>query len=87
MAGPERASGWLGAIMPVLEKGSAVSTLLLLLVGGLTIYGMFREMKRVHRNNETLVERLLTTKDEQLAYVRTLVRCVPAEAPQAADGR
>ena len=75
-SGMERASGFLGLFWPIIERASGVTLLVMLLA--LTL--AYLEVKRVHRNNELLVEKLLATKDEQLTWLRQYVHCAPAGA-------
>lgn len=77
----ERASGMLGTFWPIIERASGVTLLVMLLA--LTL--AYLEVKRVHRNNELLVEKLLATKDAQLAWLQQHVRCAPAMP--AGEGR
>lgn len=74
--GGERVSGWLGVLWPVIEKASGVTLLVMLVMLVLA----YQEITRVHRHNEQLVERLLATKDQHLAWLQQHGRCAPAPA-------
>ena len=74
--GMERASGFLGIFWPIIERASGVTLLVMLLMIALA----YLEIKRVHHNNELLVEKLLATKDAQLAWLQQHVHCAPAGA-------
>lgn len=78
MATPERANTWMNMVLPVLERGGPVTTLVLGLCALAMIWGLYREMNRLHATNRELAERLLATNAEQLNWVRTLVHCAPA---------
>lgn len=74
-AGDTSGGHWLARVWPVLSQASGVTVVVMLLMLAL----VYVELRRVHRNNERLVEVLLTTKDDHLTWVRTLVRCAPPE--------
>lgn len=74
MAPSGQLSGWFDKLWPVLQQGSGVTLLAMLLLLGL----MVTEVQRSHRHNLTLVERLLDTKEKQIAWLEKHVHCAPA---------
>jgi CHASE1-domain containing sensor protein len=69
---PEHARGWLGMVLYVVERGGPITLLLTLLFAGLGIWGLTREVQRVHLVNSTLWSQLL---EAQKAHLELAARC------------
>jgi len=62
----ERLGGWLTTLMPILEKGSAVTLLIVLVLSALTLYQMRSMLQRQQAHTEQLVNILLAEKDKRI---------------------
>jgi hypothetical protein len=71
---PENARGWLGMVLYVVERGGPITLLLTLLFAGIGIWGLTREVQRVHLVNSTLWAQLL---EAQKAQIELAARCQP----------
>lgn len=69
---PDAARGWLKVALEALEKGTAVTLLLILLIGAMTAYYFLREVKRQRDLNVDLWQRLLASEKAQ---VELAVKC------------
>jgi len=67
---PERARGWLNTILPVLREGGPVVSLVLLLIGSVSIWWLLGTYERARNINQQLYERLLTCTKEHAACER-----------------
>jgi hypothetical protein len=59
---PERTHGWLGVLLPVLERGGPVLSLLILCIGSLAIWWLLDDIRRLQGITRELAERLLTSE-------------------------
>jgi hypothetical protein len=73
---PDAARGWLGMVLYVVERGGPITLLLTLLFAGMGIWGLTREVQRVHRVNTLLWTQLL---DAQKAQIELAARCQPLD--------
>lgn len=69
---PERAQGYLGAVMPLLREGGPVVALLLLCIGTAMVWFMVGALERSVVRNHALVERLQGCMKEQVELVLKL---------------
>jgi hypothetical protein len=74
---PEHARGWLGILLYVVERGGPITLLFTLLFAGMGIWGLTREVQRVHRVNTILWTQLL---EAQQAHLELAARCKPLDA-------
>lgn len=75
--GPQRARGWLDTLVPLLAQGNAVTLLAVLLLSGAMIWGLWREVGRLHTINREVVERLLAERATQVEWLKSLAHCAP----------
>ena len=76
MAGSEQARGWLGTLLPVLEKGGPITTLILGLCAMAMIYGLYKELARTHEVAREFFNKLEACYQAQLQMAR---ECPPGE--------
>ena len=62
---PERARGWIDTILPVFREGGPVVSLVLFIIGGVTVWWLLGTYERAREINQQLYERLLTCTKEQ----------------------
>lgn len=74
MATPERASGWLSTLIPVLEKGGPITTLILGLCAVAMIWAMYKELARTHDVSREFFHKLERCYEAQIAMAR---QCPP----------
>ena len=67
---PERARGWLNTILPVLREGGPIVSLVLLLIGGLSIWWLLGTYERARIINQQLYERLIVCTKEHMLCER-----------------
>ena len=66
---------WLKSMVPWLEKGTPVTLLILLVIGGLTLYNQHNEVNRLHDIQFKLGQMLLQEKDKMLELALRLRDC------------
>lgn len=62
----EQACGWLALLWPMVERGTPVTLLLLLALGGVTLWHQRAEVDRLHTSQSELVHLLLAEKEKQV---------------------
>lgn len=67
---PERARGWLDTILPLLREGGPIVSLVLLLLGGVTIWWLMHALDRSQTISLTLYNKLITCFDRQMEIAR-----------------
>jgi hypothetical protein len=72
VATPERASGWLGVLLPLLDKSTPITLLLALVIGALMGWYMLDELSRLHDVNRELFSKL---EAAQQAQIELALRC------------
>ena len=70
MATPERASGWIATAMTVFEKGGPATMLILALCTVAMVWGLYRELGRVHHVSLEFFHKLETCYQAQLTLAR-----------------
>ena len=84
----ERAQGWLATLTPWLERGTPVTLLVLLVLGGLTLWLMAKEIQRMQVSQNELVHLLLAEKEKEVQLALRIGACEGkgsrGEAPHAA---
>lgn len=70
MASSERASGWLGTVLPVLREGGPITTLILGLCAMAMIYGLYKELARTHEVSKQIFNKLEACYTAQLQMAR-----------------
>ena len=76
MASPERVGGWINTIVPVLEKGGPITTLILGLCAMAMIYGLYKELSRTHEVAREFFNKLEACYQAQFQMAR---ECPPWE--------
>lgn len=75
---PERARGWLGLVMPLLQQAGPVLSLALLLALVLSLWWLTGWMHTCVERNHALTERLLTQQQAFMQELRlSLAHCQP----------
>lgn len=72
---PSRAKRYLDLFWPLLERGTPVTLLLLLLLGGLTLYAQRGEVTRTHAIVERLYQELGEEKEKRVALAFRVGAC------------
>ena len=72
---PGRALGWWERLSPWLERGTPVTLLVLLILGGATLWFQSQEVKRLHTSQSDLVRLLLEAKDAQVSMALRIGNC------------
>jgi hypothetical protein len=75
--GPERASGWIGTLLPLAREGGPILSLFLFIIGSATVWYLLGALDRAVVRNHVLVERLLTQQAEHRAEILRYVHCTP----------
>ena len=66
----DRAGGWINMLLPVLERGGPVTTLILGLCAFLMIWAMYKEVSRTHEVSREFFHKLETCYQDQLRMAR-----------------
>ena len=70
MATPERASGWLNTLLPVLERSGPLAAIILGLCAYYVISGQQQELERAHGVSRELFSKLEASYVAQIALAR-----------------
>ena len=71
----QQAHHWWDKITPWLERGTPVTLLVLLALGGLTLWFQREEVARLHASQSELVRLLLEEKDKEIALALRIGTC------------
>ena len=74
---PERASTWIGTLLPVVTQGGPILTLVLALLLGGAVYYLLGVLDRAVTRNHVLVERIIALQDAHRAELVRLAHCPP----------
>jgi len=72
---PETSSKWLGVLLPVLREGGPIVSLVLLILGGCTVYWLTHALTKSQERSMLLHEKLLTCYQAQVQLAKT---CQPS---------
>lgn len=74
---PERASTWLGLLLPLAQQGGPLLTLALALLLGGAVWYTLGALDRAVQRNHALVDKIILLQDSHRAELVRLAHCPP----------
>lgn len=72
-----RVKGWLGTFLPVVREGGPITLLIVLVLGGLSLWFLNGQMTRQQSLTTDLVQQLLAEKERRITLMERWVHCPP----------